>query len=43
MKGISFDRRRKMKFTFGVLAVGITVSALVGVVLVFISRIRPHN
>ena len=42
MKTSSFERQRKAKLAFYVLAVGLLVSVLVGVMLVFISRIRPH-
>jgi uncharacterized integral membrane protein len=36
------ERRRRAKVTFGVLAVGILVSALVVVLLVFMGREHPH-
>ena len=42
MKNSLFDRQRKMKFALGVTAVGLIVSILLGIMLVFISRIHPH-
>ena len=37
------ERRRKAWLTFGVLAVGIVVSALVVVMLFFMGRAHPHS
>lgn len=42
MQANSFDRWRKVKLTVGVLAVGLIVSALVGIVLVLMGRAHPR-
>jgi len=42
MKANTFDRRRKVTLTIGVLAVGLTVSALVGIVLVLMGGTHPR-
>jgi len=42
MKANQFERQRKAKLIFAVLSVGFAVSVLVGVMLFFIGRIRPH-
>ena len=42
MKITSFERQRKAKLTFAVLAVGLMVSALLGIMLFFMSRIHPR-
>ena len=42
MKASSFERHRKAKFAFCMLAVGLIVSVLVRIMLVFISGIRPN-
>jgi hypothetical protein len=36
------ERHRRAMITFGVLAVGIVVSALMVVLLVFLGRMHPH-
>jgi hypothetical protein len=41
MKASSFERRKKAKLVFGVFAVGITVGALVGIVLFYMGRVHP--
>jgi hypothetical protein len=42
MKATQFERQRKAKIIFAVLAVGFVVSALVGVMLFFIGRVHPR-
>lgn len=42
MRDDPFNRHRKLKLALGVTAIGLVVSVLVGVMLFFISRIRPH-
>ena len=42
MKSRSFERQGKVKIAFGVLAVGVIVSVLVAVILIVLSRMRPH-
>ena len=42
MKASPFERQRKAKLTFAVLAVGLMVSTLLGVMLFFMARMHPR-
>ena len=42
MKITSFERQKKAKLTVAVIAVGVMVSVLLGVMLFFMSRIHPR-
>jgi hypothetical protein len=43
MTPYSFERRKRVKLTFAVLAVGIVMSVLVAIALVYMGRMHPRS